>query len=218
MGNMIISKYPITNPIRHQLAIRKDTTRLQRFFDLKRNALTCDINLRKKNKIFLLNTHISAFSLDNTKKWQMNKIHNLVMQNISKGKNVIFGGDLNTVPPGTLKTVGYPDSSHIDDFIIDETLSMDWIQTFILDFESDYDIDRYKSVRFNSDSNISEKKLSKLHEHEFGTHGIRGKYNRKVDYLFSNLKIKDYHKKDIGLIKKGWLSDHLPVIISYELN
>jgi endonuclease/exonuclease/phosphatase family metal-dependent hydrolase len=164
MGNMIISKYPISNAKRHKLAIRKDTSAIERFFDLRRNALTCDLNIEGYNKtIFLLNSHISAWALDNTKNLQMNKIHNIVMRNKFNGKNIIFGGDFNTVPPGTLKTVGHEDGIHINDFIVDESLSSKWIHTFILDFNHDFDIDIYKADTTKCIQIYTSSKIKNIH-------------------------------------------------------
>jgi endonuclease/exonuclease/phosphatase family metal-dependent hydrolase len=216
MGNMIISKYPIENAMRYQLAIRKDTSPLERFFDLRRNALTCEIKIseNKSSNIFLLNTHLAAFALDNTKNLQMNKIFKLMTNARDKGNDIIFGGDLNTVPPGCLKTVGYEDRAHVEDFLVDLSASSEWIQTFLLNFNSDFNEEEYKAVRGEYSTKWKTTKMLLSYQKSVGTHGNRGDYNRKLDFIFSNLTKNKKHDFE-ELRYKKWLSDHLPIGITY---
>lgn len=219
MGNMIISKFPITNAVRHQLALRTDTSALESFFDLRRNAITCEIEMNNKPNIFLLNTHLSAFALDGSKNLQMNKIFKLISKEKEENKHVIFGGDFNTVPPGCLKTVGYEDRTHVEDFLVDLSLSSEWIQTFLLELNSDFDQDKYKSVRgFHLQGSVELNTTSKLQEFQkyVGTHGNRGEYNRKIDYIFSDLS-KEEIQENFNHLTTEWLSDHMPIIATYKL-
>ena len=205
-GLAIFSQYPLSKAQRIALPQIKEQNAFVRYFYLKRCLLDCEINLNGET-IRLLTTHTEAYSNDGTKKKQLN----VIRQHLQTIKQTfIFAGDLNSLPPGTLKTKGFPDSFCTNgDFEADDySEETDWMKPFYDQYSSAVPINNY--VKNNT---------------AYFTHTVdgRGFWNRKLDYIFTNKNFIPnsnitWQNKDNGGIETMRLSDHCPVSVKISTN
>ena len=196
-GNAILSKYPLKNGKRYALPLIKDQDFITQYFYLKRNILKAEINF-KNDKLILLNTHISAFSKDNTKRKQIKHFKEMI--DSYKNKAVIAGGDLNLIPSTSKKIEEFSDIVCKENFVYKSFK----LELNILDI-------LYKSYT----PAISLKDFNKNNDKYF-THTTdkNGFWNRKIDYLFTNRSflngrvIQDTMK----------LSDHAPIVVDFYIS
>jgi len=100
MGLCVISKYPISKAIRHQLPQLKMDPFSKMFF-LKRCVLECHIPYAEGGEMVVLNTHPEAFSKgSDIMQQQMNVIAGILEDLDHQNTPWIIGGDFNLLPPG----------------------------------------------------------------------------------------------------------------------
>ncbi|MEA3445096.1 MAG: endonuclease/exonuclease/phosphatase family protein, partial [Bacteroidota bacterium] len=97
-GNAILSKWEMSNSKRIGLPLFDEHNFIVKYFYLKRNILTAEIDF-EGNNTFLVNTHLTAYSHDGTKKKQLDILNNLLESYDSRQTPFIVGGDFNSVPP-----------------------------------------------------------------------------------------------------------------------
>lgn len=197
-GNLILSKYPIKNGKRYSLPLIKNQDFLTRYFYLKRNILDVDLDIGNKT-IKLVNTHTSAFATDNTKQKQILLLKKHLDDINSSGNIFIVAGDLNTIPPFSKQVDNFEDSFCMKHNSYKKDIDIELMDPFYKDFNGDIDLDIYK----NSD------------QKPYFTHTANkdGFWNRKLDYIFTNQKIKN--SQTIQDTMK--LSDHAPIIVEIDL-
>jgi endonuclease/exonuclease/phosphatase family metal-dependent hydrolase len=143
-----------------------------KYFYLKRCLLDVS-TVVDGDTLHLLNTHLSAYSRDGTKKKQIDLVYEYadsLNRNIQK---IILAGDFNALPPGTSTVKGFPDSACTDgDFEADDySGEEEWMSPYYHTFKSAVALDSY----------ISNNAPYFTHTTDRG-----GFWNRKVDYVFTN--------------------------------
>ena len=110
-GNAILSRWPIEDATRIALPLIGEQDGLTRYFYLKRNILKGRIQVPGAGELHVINTHLSAYSSDGTKKKQIDQVVALMDEIAGEGHKVLMGGDLNTMPAGTEKRTGFGDQA-----------------------------------------------------------------------------------------------------------
>ena len=197
-GNLILSKYPLKNAKRYSLPPIGTQNIIVQYFYLKRNFIVTDLEINN-HKIILINTHLSAYAKDETKTRQVNQIEDFV-NNLKQNKvKFILAGDFNLLPPKSKKIKDFPDSICEGDFEADNfTKQLEWLSPLYNSFNSAVPLADYQDNNDNFFTHTTDKK---------------GFWNRKLDYIFSNNKLKNV--KVLQDTMK--LSDHAPMIVDYIL-
>lgn len=199
-GNAILSRWPLDSAVRVALPQMQEKPWLERYFYLRRNLL--EARLKVPNKDFwVVATHLEAYCKDNTRLLQLQILNKTVRKHIQRGEAVLFGGDLNTLAPGTKKLKGFDDSVCPDEeFVMDDyTAEREWLAPFYKTYNEAIPLAEYQQD-----------------EKRYYSHTVNGKgfWNRRLDYLFSNKPLKN------GRIHQGNqpnemptmpLSDHAPL-------
>ncbi|WP_462317839.1 endonuclease/exonuclease/phosphatase family protein [Marinilabilia sp.] len=174
-GNAIFSVTPLVNARRIGLPLIGEQNFLVRYFYLRRNLLDVSTVIGT-DTLHLLNTHLSAYSSDGTKKKQIDLLFNYLDSLDQLGAPFIIGGDFNALPPGTKKVKGFPDSAcdegayEADDY----SAETDWMASFYEQFVSAVPLNEYQQDNAPYFTHTTDKNAF---------------WNRKLDYLFSNLKL-----------------------------
>ncbi len=203
-GNAILSKFPLTNGTRIALSLRTDQSDIERYFYLKRNVLRADLDIDPPVRIVAV--HAEAYSKDGTKLEHIERFK----QELDEAPGLVIGaGDLNTLPPDSEKTSGFPDSVCTDeDFIADDySAEGDWLKPLYADYNAaiplaDYQADNARYFSHTTDS--------------------RGFWNRMLDYVFTNANVVEgsglvHQDTAHGGMDTMPLSDHAPVSVELEL-
>ena len=101
-GNLILSKWKLENAERHQLPLRNDQDGLTQYFYLRRNVLKATVAM-PGNPFYAVNTHLTAFATDDTKKKHLDGFKDVLDGIAAEGQYFIAGGDLNEIPPNASK-------------------------------------------------------------------------------------------------------------------
>jgi len=102
-GNAILSKWELSDAVRHQLSLREDQAGIVQLFYLRRNALVSTVNMGTKT-FSAVSVHSTAFATDDTKKKHMEEFIKILDDLDASEKTFIAGGDLNSLPPNAAKT------------------------------------------------------------------------------------------------------------------
>ena len=212
-GNAILSKYELTEAERIQLRLRTDQDGLTQYFYLRRNIIKAKIpELSQDGKdLFAVNIHATAFATDDTKQQHIDKYVETLAEIHDGGALFVTGGDLNSVPPGSITDFCLSDMCEGEDFHTEEAEEYHKEGSYFENFEGEPDIllplyNAYNSAIDSADANLD------IHL----THGPSTsyeindiKYDRKLDYLFTNGGWVDGISQTH---QDAWeLSDHLPV-------
>jgi endonuclease/exonuclease/phosphatase family metal-dependent hydrolase len=110
--------------------------------------------------------------MDSTRWHQLAILQRLAAKRATQGA-VLFGGDLNTLPPGTKKQKGFDDSAcPADGFVMDDyTAEATWLQPLYDQYAEAIPLEAYQA-----------------NEARYYSHTVNGKgwWNRRLDYLFTN--------------------------------
>jgi len=202
-GNGILSRWPLQDGERIALPQMGDQDPVTRFFYLRRNLLRATLDLPDGRKLALVCTHLDAYSKDDTRLKQLEILQQELADIKAKGLEVVFGGDLNTLAPGTKKYSNFDDSVCEDeDFVMDDyAKELTWLQPFY---------DAYQEVIPLAEYQADEKK--------YYSHTVNGKgwWNRRLDYLFTSLSWQAgsglvHQNAERGGMETMPLSDHCPV-------
>lgn len=203
-GNAILSKWPLKDAVRLALPLRSDQGGLERYFYLKRNILVADLDVDVPLR--LVATHSAAYSTDGTKAEQIR----LFEKQLDEAPGLVIGaGDLNTLPPGTVKQHDFPDSVCTDeDFIAD-------------DYRDEADLLASLYAKYETAIPLGEYQADNAAHFTHTTDGS-GFWNRKLDYVFTNANvvagtgITHQDASTLGLETMP-LSDHAPITVELEL-
>lgn len=209
-GNAILSRWPLADAKRIALALRTDQDALTTYFYLRRNLLKARVELPGQNKFYALAIHTAAFSQDGTKKKHIDRFKDELDAIDSAGGWFVAGGDLNTIPPDpNSKQFDFDDSvCEAEEFQADdyrEEVEGDWMNPLYAAYDPAIPLDDYvaDNARYYSHTTKSD-----------------GAYNRKLDYLFTNLTwvagTGKVHKQEMGAGLTR-LSDHAPVAVKMVL-
>jgi endonuclease/exonuclease/phosphatase family metal-dependent hydrolase len=201
-GVAIFSKWPLTNATRMALPLIKEQNAVVQYFYLKRCLLECEVVINN-SLVTLLTTHTEAYANDGTKKAQLELIYSRLNKLDSVGKNFIIGGDFNALPPNTSHVKGFDDSAcpsgtfDADDYSHEQ----DWMLPYYLSFKAAVPLKNY--AHNNS---------------KYFTHTVDGNgfWNRKLDYIFSNIPFVEnsnttYQSVDNGGFDTMPISDHCAI-------
>ena len=211
-GNATLSRWKITKRERIQLALRGDQDALTRYFYVRNNILKTKIDLPGLDNFWVVNTHTSAFSKDETKKKQIDKFKEELDKLDAAGIFFVAGGDLNELPPGSDST-DYCDedkcsgesfhgpndnSQHKEGSYY--TPEANWLIPFYDEYEPAVKLENYLANE----------------EHYFSQTELWNEpYDKKLDYLFTNFQWvagSDSTHHDMSSF-----SDHAPVSARWEV-
>jgi endonuclease/exonuclease/phosphatase family metal-dependent hydrolase len=206
-GNAILSKYPLKDAQRIALPLMNSQDALTQYFYLRRNILTTYIDWNSK-KINLLAIHTSAYSNDGTKLKQINILKEKIDELNNNGEIFIAGGDLNTIPPISVKIKDFPDSICTDeDFQADDyTDDIGILDNYYTDYTPAISLIDYKADN------------SKYFSHTTDKNGF---WNRKLDYLFTNKSFTNgmiHQDTNSGGDNTMKLSDHAPLTVTFSID
>jgi len=217
-GNAILSRWQLTDGDRIALALRTDQDPLTRHFYLKRNILKTKVSIPGGEDLWILDIHTAAYSHDGTKKKHLDRLKDELDSLNAAGENFIAGGDFNTLPPESVKLVGFTDSICTDEaFQADdytEEVAGGWLDAFYEYYAPAISLAMY------GDTDVSQQ--------QYYSHTVQGPpegfWSRKLDYLFTNKtggwSEGTVHQSDIGFNTDMPmnLSDHCPVTAILGLN
>lgn len=208
-GNAVLSRWPIAEAERLALPLIEDEDALTRYFYLRRNLLRLRTAPRPDAQLWVVNTHLEAFSNDGTKRRQILRLHAELRRLDDAGERFVAGGDLNSIPPGSPQSHDFPDDTcddarfEGDDYRGEEA----WLDELFRDFQADVD-----TPTFTSDP-----------EPHFTFSGDeRFFWNRKIDHLFTNAAFVPgsaltHQDSARGGVDTLLLSDHAPVSVRVAL-
>lgn len=199
-GNAILSRWPLNGGTRIALPLVSDFDTLKSYFYLKRNMLRAQLAVPGHDDVFVVDVHTEAFSKDGTKRQQIDQFKAELDRLVAEGFRFVAGGDLNALPPGTVKLSGFEDARCTDeDFDADDfSAETDWLEP-LYEYASAIDRAAYEADNAPHFTHTTDK---------------AGFWNRKLDYLFTNLTVVP----GTGVTHQGQsgtptmpLSDHAPV-------
>lgn len=97
-GNAVLSVWPITATRMYPLPLRGDMDALTKYFYVREIVMTCTIQ-SPGFIVNVANTHLSAFSTDDTKQRQVQRYMEILAELNAAGTPLITGGDFNLLPP-----------------------------------------------------------------------------------------------------------------------
>lgn len=208
-GNGILSKFPLANAERIALDLRTDQSAIERYFYLRRNLLRADLELPGGGVVHLVAIHAEAYGQDGTKKQHIDRFAQELDAQAATGGTVVGAGDLNTLPPGTEKQFGFPDSVCADeDFVADDyRAEATWLEPLYARYTPEIPLAAYQAGNAPYFSHTTDGD---------------GFWNRKLDYIFTNAEVVPgsglVHQDEAhGGMATMPLSDHAPVTVEIEL-
>lgn len=201
-GNAILSRWPITDAARLELPLRTDQDSLTRYFYLRRNVLSANLNVPSVGTVAVVNVHTDAYGEDGTKLLHIEGFEAVMDELDDAGALVIGGGDLNTLPPGTEQLDGFPDSVCEDEeFVADDYGPEEgWLDGLYSRYEPFVSLEDYAADN------------AAYYSH---TVDGRGFWNRQLDYLFTNGRWVEGSGVVLQDARTGLatmpLSDHAPI-------
>ncbi|MBN2280437.1 MAG: endonuclease/exonuclease/phosphatase family protein [Candidatus Marinimicrobia bacterium] len=215
-GNAILSRWKIKDAQRIQLPLRSDQDALTQYFYLRRNMLKCHIEFPGIDDFYAVCVHLAAFSTDNTKQKQIEKI--LTELADLQDAKIFLGGDFNLLPPGS-DSLDFCD----EDACPDETFHRGKITDKSYHKEgSNYAPEiHYMEPLYQHYNPAVPLERYLAHQLSYFTHSTRwqeGFWDRKIDYLFSNLQWRagsdSTYQEDAF---NDRLSDHVPVSVEWKV-
>jgi len=101
-GNAVFSRYPILSATRYQLPLRGDQDALTKLFYVRECVMVVVLDVPGDINLAVVNTHLSAFATDDTKKRQLDKVLSIAESYRSSTTDVVIGGDFNLLPPNAV--------------------------------------------------------------------------------------------------------------------
>ncbi len=207
-GNAILSRWPIEDAERIALPLIGENDALTNYFYLKRNILVGRVPLLD---LTVLGVHAEAFSHDGTKKKHIDRFHEELTRLDAAGERFVAGGDLNTVPPGSVQVKDFADAACEDEDprfdAEDYSGDAGWLDELYAAWEPEMPVGVYMTnnapwFSFTSDAN--------------------GFWNRKLDYLWTNGDFVDgsglvHQDAAHGGLETMSRSDHAPVSVELDL-
>ena len=212
-GNAILSKYEIIDAERIKLSLRTDLDTLVNYGYARRNIIKAKFPelARDGREFYAVNTHATAFATDDTKQKHINKYLETLENIQNNGDYFVAGGDLNSVPPGSV--TDFCESDKCDGVECDEDYENNeaYQGSYFEHFEGEPDILVPLYNSFNSAIDFADANLPSHFTHapstSFENNDI--KYDRKLDYLFTN---KNWVEGTTRTHQNAWqISDHTPV-------
>jgi endonuclease/exonuclease/phosphatase family metal-dependent hydrolase len=203
-GNAILSRWPIHDPTRIKLALSSEQDELTRQYYLKRNIVRARLEIPGRPQgLYALVIHADAYGKDGTKKKHVDRFKEELDSLAAQGEQFVAGGDLNILPPGSVKLKDFPDTVCTDeDYIADDySGETEWAVPLYRDYDHAIPLDDYARD-----------------ETRWYSHTVdgRGWWDRTLDHLFTNLKFVPGASMVHQSVERGGmdtmpLSDHAPL-------
>ena len=100
-ANAILSRWPVSEAKRLQLALRGDQSGIVRYYYERCCMVKAKINIPEFENFYAVNIHASAFATDDTKHQHIISFKKVLDKITSDNGWFVAGGDLNTLPPGS---------------------------------------------------------------------------------------------------------------------
>jgi endonuclease/exonuclease/phosphatase family metal-dependent hydrolase len=172
-GIAILSRWPIQEATRIALPGRSDQSAITEYFYLKRALLSAHVPLPGSPSLRVINTHFEAFTQDDTKKRQLAVLMDELRRLDDGGALFVMGGDLNMIPPGSVRVKDFPDSvCEAEAFQADDySEEVGWIDPLYAAYRPAIPLADYQANNAPYFSHTTDK---------------NGFWNRKLDYIFTN--------------------------------
>ena len=212
-GNAILSKFELTEAKRIKLRLRTDQSTLVQYGYARRNILKAKIpELSQGTKDFyVVNIHATAFATDDTKKQHINKYLETLSDIQNNNDYFVTGGDLNSVPPGSVTDFCENDKCDGEECDGDYENNEAYQGSYFEHFEGEPDILVPLYNSYESAIDLTDANLPSHYSHAPSTSFKRNniKYDRKLSYLFTN---KTWVNGTARTHQSAWeISDHMPV-------
>jgi len=220
-GNAILSKYELTDAERIQLRLRTDQEKLTQYFYLRRNIVKAKIPTLAQNgkDLFVVNIHATAFATDDTKQQHIDKYIEVLGDIDLTGNLFVTGGDLNSVPPGSVTDFCESDMCDGDDYHTEDAEEYHKEGSYFENFDGEPDIllplyDSYEAA-IDSDSANLEIHFTHAPSTSMIDDTTATMQDRKLDYLFTN---GEWISGSSKTHQAAWeLSDHMPVSAIFKM-
>jgi endonuclease/exonuclease/phosphatase family metal-dependent hydrolase len=205
-ANVIFSRWPLKDSKRIQLELRNDLGALERYFYERFCMVESVAEIPGFKDLSVINIHAVAFATDDTKYKHLVKFKDEIDLINQNGGYFVAGGDLNTIPPGSIKT----------DYCIEDMCSGE-------SFHQPGDNPQHKEGSnyapetewlvpiYDQYSNIIPLSVYSADEEKYFTHTTRPGHfwDRTLDYIFTNSRWRD----GASFVRQDFLteSDHAPV-------
>jgi endonuclease/exonuclease/phosphatase family metal-dependent hydrolase len=211
-GNVIFSRWPLTDAVRIHLALRTDQSGIERYFYERPCIVKAKVHIPGLYSIYAVNVHAAAFATDQTKSNHINTFKSTLDKINANHEYFVAGGDLNTLPPGSdttdycLQDACPGESFHQSG---DNPLHKDgsnyepertWLEPFYTDYKPAIPLATYQKDQYH-----------------FFSHTTRGTHfwDRTLDHIFTNYLWKENSGKVLQETTR--LSDHAPVIATFVI-
>ena len=188
-GGAVLSRFPLTRNTIIEHPKPEENSFVYNLGYMFRYLQRVDVDWAGRS-VAVFNTHTDAFS-PNNRLAQAGSIARILADDMQP--LLLFGGDLNTVPPESTTKAGYadePETSHVDDATVPRLRQVKGL------------VDAVSPERFGAD------------EAAFFTFPAHAP-NRKLDYLFTG---PGFEVEAVRVVKEaGDVSDHLPVLLRVRL-
>ncbi len=188
MGNAVFSRFPMTKNERVDLGPITEQDALTKYFYLDRNMQRVHLDL-PTGELVVLNNHPDAYSTDGTKLRQLEQIFE---EAASVEGDVIVGGDLNVIPPGSVRSADFGDDpeaaegrgTSVVDYVGEEDVLVPWFDTWEEALEEDHGDGRLTFAGYKAAGEAGDEAA----QSEWFSHSIKKdvRWTRRLDYLFSN--------------------------------
>jgi endonuclease/exonuclease/phosphatase family metal-dependent hydrolase len=202
-GNAVLSRWPITQAIRHALPLQTDISSLERYFYLKRNLLEVHLAVPGVGEVAVVDLHAEAFSTDGTKKKHLERFKALLDDLSARGLPVLGGGDFNEIPPTSPVRSNFPEDAACTDsrfdpdtYVGEETWLDPIYAAYLPDVTPDaFGVDPGPWYTFVGDEAYP--------------------LNRKLDHLFTN---RAWAPGSVRVLQDAvLLSDHVPEVVGWQV-
>jgi endonuclease/exonuclease/phosphatase family metal-dependent hydrolase len=182
LGNAIFSKYPIRRAERIRQEDRTDQSGLTQMFYIHRAVGRAELELRAGERAVALVVHTEAYDNDGTKQRQIQQIRELLA---AETLPTVVGGDFNELPPVAVRLEGFIDERAealcSEDFK-QPPYTPQVMQPFYEEFVPAIALERYGTTEASQARYFTH---SILGPDEVNEQGVRGDWNRTLDYLFA---------------------------------
>ena len=232
MGNCIFSRYPIVESERIAQADRTDQDPVTESFYLHRAVGRAVLQVGAR-QVAVYTVHTEAYDTDRTNHKQQQQILELLR---AERLPFVMAGDLNALPPGTVKTSHFNDEapSSVGTEFEQPPYDPEDLRPFFDEFQDAIGLQRYGAT---------EQEQSRFYTHSvigpatLGANGEPGHWTRRLDYLFIR-KADRWRDSDVlQTVGRGtgpgatvtasgegiqsdplYLSDHCPVVGIWEVS
>lgn len=211
-GNAILSVWPMSEGTLHPLPLRTDVDALTKYFYVRESVLSGLIKMPDGKEFYAINTHLSAFSTDDTKLRQLQKYVAICDSLDKTGLPIVTGGDFNLIPPNSTITDyclidACPDEHFHDPNALpfhkdgsDYTPEISWLYELYDKYESSLPLNKYISDQSKYYSHSTDPNID---------------WNRTLDYLFANRPFVENSHKVWQEFRKE--ADHAAITASWTL-